>query len=96
MEVKFDKAVFHVDSVKKAAYRFLDRFTPEISLTDEAIGCCLTFPAGTSAAAMAAIIEDFKKEVLDQELRRSIALETEAYRNAILALAFAPLQRTRK
>ena len=84
----FDSAVYDLDTIKKAAYRFLDKFSPDIRITDGQIVCDLAFP-NASPAEVVRTIDDFRKEVLDQDLRRSIGKETAPLRNAILALAFA-------
>lgn len=81
---------FDLGTVKRAAYRFLDRFSADIRTEDAEVVCDVTFAHGVSAQAAQEIIADFRKEVLDQDLRRVVAAETAVYRNAILALAFAP------
>lgn len=88
--VAFSQRVYDLDTVKKAAYRFLDRFSTDFQVDGDQILCVLTFSPLTARDVIEAAIADFKKEVLDQDLRRSVAAETAAYRNAILALAFAP------
>lgn len=91
VEVRFDAAVYAVDSVKKAAYRFLDRFAPDIEIRGGEIVCRLVFDDRTlEADLIQAILAEFRKEVLDQDLRRAIAEETSPVRNTVLALAFAP------
>ena len=87
--VHFDSAVFSIETIKKAAYRYLDRFAPTIEATGGAIVCHLSFPKGTDADAVDDAVAEFKKEVLDQDLRQLVAGETVAFRNAILALAFS-------
>ena len=86
--VVFDTAVFGVDSVKKAAYRFIDRFAVDIRLDQHKIICTISF-TGVANGDKSRILDDFRKEVLDQDLRRTIAEETAPMRNTILALAFA-------
>lgn len=88
--VSFSTAVYDLDVIKKAAYRFLDRFTPDFCVENDEIVCKLSFTPGTSEAAVQSSLLEFRREVLDQDLRRSIADETSGVRNAILALAFAP------
>jgi His-Xaa-Ser system protein HxsD len=80
--------VYSLDTVKKAAYRFLDRFTADFNTYDDKILCTLTFSRGTSEGSAANILQDFKKELLDQDLRQKISAETAPLRNTILALAF--------
>jgi His-Xaa-Ser system protein HxsD len=87
--VNFDSRVFSLTAIKKASYRFIDKFTNDIVLTGSEITCVLNFSPSYSAAASKFIVEDFKKEVLDQDLRITISSETENVRNLILAHAFS-------
>ena len=88
--VRFSAIVYPLDTIKKAAYRFIDRFSPDFRVDGEEIVCDLRFPANASPSAVQDTIAEFRQEVLDQDLRRTIAAETAGLRNAILALAFAP------
>ncbi len=88
-EVRFDLAVFSVDAVKAACYRFIDKFSPTIEVRDSAICCLLQFDSKLTEAAVASEIENLKKEALDQELRLKVKTETEPIRNLILAHAFS-------
>ena len=89
MDVTFDSAVFSVDAVKTACYRFLDRFTSDIELSEGKIVCHLTFGDKLTEQALDAHVQNFKKEVLDQDLRLKLKAETEPIRNLILAHAFS-------
>lgn len=89
LNIDFDCRVFSIDSVKKAAYRFIDKFSSDIALAENKIICSLNFSSNISAQAAAHILEDFKKEVLDQDLRATIASETEGVRNLVLAHTFS-------
>jgi len=89
LDVNFDDRVFSLDSVKKAAYRFIDKFSIDIKLTENQIYCVLTFSQNISPEGAAFLLEDFKREVLDQDLRATIASETEGVRNLVLAHAFS-------
>ena len=82
--------VYSLDTIKKAAYRFLDRMSAEFELQNNAISCRLSFAPGMSEVTADAILRDFHSELLDQDLRATIARETAPLRNTILALAFAP------
>jgi His-Xaa-Ser system protein HxsD len=88
-DIAVSSAVYSLDTVKKAAYRFIDRFALDLCLQGEQIQCTLTFAPATSETVADAILQDFKRELLDQDLRQSIAKETAPLRNTILALAFA-------
>lgn len=88
IDVTFDSAVFSVDAVKMACYRFLDRFTSDIELSDGKIVCHLGFDEKLGGSADAQV-DSLKKEVLDQDLRLKLKAETEPIRNLILAHAFS-------
>jgi His-Xaa-Ser system protein HxsD len=89
VELVFDSKVFSLTAIKKASYRFIDKFSADFLLSDSRIICTLNFSPSYSEAAAKFIVEDFKKEVLDQDLRITIASETESVRNLILAHAFS-------
>jgi His-Xaa-Ser system protein HxsD len=89
IDVRFDETVFTVDAVKAACYRFLDKFSTSIEVREGAILCSIRFDPVLSQALMDAEIENLKKEVLDQELRQKLKVETEGIRNLILAHAFS-------
>lgn len=96
-EIELQTSVYDLDTVKRAAYRLLDRCTIDISQDGQTIKCAFLFSGGASQAAADAAIRDFRAELLDQDLRKKISDETAPLRNAILALAFAPLtQKTRE
>jgi len=88
IDVTFDSAVFSVDAVKMACYRFLDRFTSDIQLCEGQIVCHLNFD-DKLISVPDAHVDNFKKEVLDQDLRLKLKAETEPIRNLILAHAFS-------
>ena len=89
LDINFDDRVFSLDSVKKAAYRFIDKFSIDIKLAENQIHCVLTFSQNISPEGAAFLLDDFKREVLDQDLRATIASETEGVRNLVLAHAFS-------
>lgn len=87
--VIFDSNVFSLNAVKKAAYRHLRTFTSDISVIDGQIQCVLAFATPISEEDGERIRNEFKKEVLDQDLREHLHVETAAVRNVILAHAFS-------
>jgi len=89
ISVTFDSHVYSLTAVKKAAYKYLDRFSADISIEDTRINCRLTFTSSNDQGTVARLVEDFRKEVLDQDLREALKVETEAVRNLILAYAFS-------
>lgn len=89
LTVIFDEKVMSLIAVKKAAHRHLRAFTTDISVLGGQIQCLLTFPSPISEEDRVRIGNEFKKEVLDQELREQLRVETTAVRNVILAHAFS-------
>ena len=87
--LRFDDRVFSLPAVKKAAYKHINSFTVDINREGNDIVCGLTFGSPANEERASRLIEDFKKEVLDQDLREHIKTETEPIRNLIFALAFS-------
>ena len=85
----FDSHTYSLTAVKKAAYKYIDRFSADISIGDKKIICVLRFSFPGDSDARTRLVEDFRKEVLDQDLRETLKQETEAVRNLILAYAFS-------
>ncbi len=88
-EVCFAAGLYDLDAIKRAAYRFSDRVRVEIEPTETVVICRLHPLMAVSEADHLAIVSDFSIEVLDQDLRRTIAAETESVRNLILSIAFS-------
>ena len=72
VQVLFDKQIYSVEAIKKAAYRFIDKFSAVISEEGPSYSCALNFPDKSSDNQVTRIVDDFKKEVLDQDLRLSL------------------------
>lgn len=89
ISVNFDSRVYTLIAVKKAAYKYIDSFSADISLTNDEVRCSLKLTSQRSDESFARLVDDFKKEVLDQDLREKLRVETEPVRNLILAHAFS-------
>ena len=87
--VKFDNRVFSLSAVKTAAYKYLDSFVCEITMHGNEVKCVLGFTAAANDKAYVQLVDEFKIEVLDQDLREKLKAETEPIRNLILAHAFS-------
>lgn len=87
--VQFDHHVFSLIAVKKAAYRYIDVFSADIVLQAPHIICSLKFSPSIDHRRAAQLVDEFRKEVLDQDLREQIKVETEPIRKLILAHAFS-------
>lgn len=89
IEIRFDSRLYSGDAIKRALYRFTDRFAGDIRQAGDAFVCTLQFSADKSDVTRNLDIMNFKKDVLDQDLREKIRSETESVRNLILAHAFS-------
>jgi His-Xaa-Ser system protein HxsD len=85
----FSTDVFSLDTIKRAAYKYTDNFSFEFVVSAGQIECTARSFASLSSEDGAVFKKRFHNEVLDQDLRRSIAEETGAIRNVILAHAFS-------
>ncbi len=85
----FDATVYSADAIKKAAYRSINRFSINISIEKNQLKCSLSFKESITEPQIKYFIDEFKKDVLDQDLRESIKKETEGVRNLILAHTFS-------
>lgn len=86
--LELDRSIYSDEAVQKAAYRFIGRFAAVVSCADNNIVVDITF-GNESSDWREQVIADFKKELLDQNLRLRIKTETEPVRNLILAYAFS-------
>ena len=84
-----DATAHPADAIQRAAYKFADRFSIELSRDDERFRCLL-FPSNGELDD--AVVAAFRNEVIDQVLRTRIREETEAVRNLVLALAFSKVE----
>jgi His-Xaa-Ser system protein HxsD len=87
--VKFDKKVYGLGALKKAAYKFIDKIAVNITDNGDSFEVEMRFNSESSKERQEYFINEFTKEVLDQDLRESIKKETEGYRNLILAHVFS-------
>jgi len=87
-QLRLDASIYSVEAVEKAAYRFIDRFATMISHEGQNILLDLSFDSNHSSMSEI-ILADFKKELLDQNLRLKIKTETEPIRNLILSYTFS-------
>jgi len=84
--VDFAEGIYAPDAFKRAAYALMARATVHIEPKDGLIRCVLKPAAGQDPVTLEA---DFRREVLDQDLRISTERDTEGVRNLILGLAFS-------
>ena len=85
-----DLRAYRLASVQKTAYRLAARCTALLgNVTESSVSVTLTFPAATREAEALDVARLFFQELLDQELRERIAVETAPLRNLILAHAYS-------
>ena len=87
MHLELDENSYCLEAVQKSAYRFIDKLTILISTRDDTIICDIEMNDGSEINQK--ILNAFKRELLDQQLRLTIKKETEHQRNLILAYAFS-------
>lgn len=78
---------FSLEAAKRAAYELMARVDVSFSVNERALSCELTPVRPDIDMGLAE--RDFRRGVLDHELRISIERQTEPLRTAILALAFS-------
>lgn len=91
--VHIDPRVYPLSTVKKAAYRFGGRCFVHIEVAADG-GIQVRLAAKSAALPLQTLEGEFRNELLDQDLRESIAVETERVRNLLLAEAFSGLSLT--
>jgi len=88
MKLNLNEEIYSLEATQKAAYRFIDRLTVLIEKVDQELICDIE-PVRGQEPKFEEHIADFKRELLDQQLRKQIKEETEPVRNLILAYAFS-------
>ena len=97
IHIVLDTRSYRLAAIKKAAYRFADRFTAILGPPDgDRIAVTMQFRAGASSAFAGEAMRQFYQELLDQELREHIAEETNPVRSLILAHAFSNIDLIRR
>ncbi|WP_110968810.1 His-Xaa-Ser system protein HxsD [Pseudomonas huaxiensis] len=88
-ELTFDSKLYRAEAVQKAAYRAMHAFTLDLKIDGENILCRLVGNITTEQGAFERAVEEFRKDVLDYELRAQLQAETAPIRNLIMGLAFS-------
>jgi len=89
INLTFDLNVYSLLVLKKSAYRYINKFSINFNVKNQNVICALSFSNKYTADQCNYFADQFKKEVLDQDLRETIKNETEPVRNLILAHAFS-------
>ncbi len=85
--LSFDSSAYSMDAVQRAAYRFADRCSAEVTNGGASIEVTLSLTNETLDGDR--LLADLRTEALDQVLRERIRNETEDVRKFVLSLAFA-------
>ena len=88
--VELPLSLFSREAVKRAAYALMHRVTIEFSEGADTIICTLV--PERADADRATLVRDFRREVVDHDLRLSIEAQTEPVRSVVLGLAFSRTQ----
>lgn len=85
--VTFDSTIYRSNAIKKAAYKYGGLYYVHITQLDRATEVRLK--PKESCTTSDALVGEFCNEVLDQELRETVAEETSGIRDLLLAQAFS-------
>jgi len=88
---KVSLKVFELEIIKEVCYRFASSGFETITVADDTNEVEVRFrlPSTVSEKEEEALVQRFHHELLDQDLRKTVAGRTEIVRNLILANAFA-------
>lgn len=89
LALEFDERLYSVEALQKAAYRYIHVLVADFSLGEGKVHCLLTPKHGVGDETFPRHVQEFKNEVLDQQLRLKIREDTEQVRNLILGIAFS-------
>jgi His-Xaa-Ser system protein HxsD len=89
LEKSFPAGLYRVEAIKRAAYKFSASFAFDIAISEAGFSCTLKPLRALSIDEATQLLNEFTVEVLDQDLRCSIAEETAPIRTAILGYAFS-------
>jgi His-Xaa-Ser system protein HxsD len=89
MKLEFDASAFSVEAAQKAAYRRMSEVTVDIRLEGSLLICVLSAANGLDEDRFALSVQEFRKDILDEQLRLLLRSETEPVRNLILGIAFS-------
>lgn len=87
--LSFDEKLYSPESIQKAAYRGQHAFTLGLTAQGGTLACELLANITTSEDAFEVAVEEFRKDVLDYQLRSKLQEQTASIRNMILGVAFS-------
>jgi len=92
--ISLDARVHNIDDVHRAVYKFADRVSAEITMSDDGLKVLVEIlPLSRFKGDLDKLAQELNIELTDQTLRRKVKEETEAIRNVILAHTFSQVGR---
>lgn len=88
-EFRLDLSVYSADAAKRAAYTLLGRATVQLRADGDELVCTVSSTGESKSEPLSHLVQAFRDELLDQDLRERISQESAPVRNAILAHAFS-------
>lgn len=85
----FDERLYDAQVLQKAAYRSMNFLTIDIAADEGMFICALSSNIGVDESSFLSAVQEFKKDVLDYQLRHQLSTETQPIKNLILGLAFS-------
>jgi His-Xaa-Ser system protein HxsD len=85
----FDERLYDAQVLQKAAYRSMNFLTVDIAADMGQFICVLTSNISVDQSPFLSAVQEFKKDVLDYQLRHRLTIETQPIKNLILGLAFS-------
>ena len=87
IRINLSSGAFSIEAAKRAAYSLMERATA--SFQDGSDGLSVVLSPLASNCDLNGLERDFRRELLDQDLRINLEARTEPIRTAILGLAFS-------
>lgn len=85
----FDERLYDAQVLQKAAYRSINSLTVDFTSRGGQFICALSSNIGVDEPSFLTAVQEFKKDVLDYQLRHRLNIETQPIKNLILGLAFS-------
>lgn len=85
----FDERLYDAQALQKAAYRSINSLTIDITISEGQFICVVSSNIGVDEPSFLSAVQEFKKDVLDYQLRHRLNAETQPIKNLILGLAFS-------
>ena len=85
----FDERLYEASVLQKAAYRSMNSLTVDLATDEGQFVCALSSNIGVDESSFLSAVQEFKKDVLDYQLRHQLSIETQPIKNLILGLAFS-------